>query len=137
MAVLATALFTGAAAYVSLVEHPARLRCANEIGVVSPRTNPLRTCIEYMQVVTLAWLTMRVRIVRTAVRQLRHAAKRVRRGIGPGVGSESGIADAPLGGRIDAVARVLGLRGRVASVASAGQRKGQSRQASSKREKLA
>src|SRR5438105_2255730 len=85
VAVLATALFTGAAAYVSLVEHPARLRCANEIGVVSPRTNPLRTCIEYMQVVTLAWLTMRVRIVRTAVRQLRHAAKRVRRGIGPGV----------------------------------------------------
>jgi hypothetical protein len=37
LAVLATALFTGAAAYVSLVEHPARLRCSNEIALAQWR----------------------------------------------------------------------------------------------------
>jgi len=37
LAVLATALFTGAATYVSLVEHPARLRCSNEIALAQWR----------------------------------------------------------------------------------------------------
>jgi len=37
LTVLATALFTGAAAYVSLVEHPARLRCSNEIALAQWR----------------------------------------------------------------------------------------------------
>lgn len=37
LAVLATALFSGAAAYVSLVEHPARLRCSNEVALAQWR----------------------------------------------------------------------------------------------------
>ena len=37
LAVLATALFTGAATYVSLVEHPARLRCSNESALAQWR----------------------------------------------------------------------------------------------------
>ena len=37
LAVLATALFTGAATYVSLVEHPARLGCSNEIALAQWR----------------------------------------------------------------------------------------------------
>src|SRR5215831_13795284 len=37
LAVLATALFTGAAVYVSLVENPARLRCSNEIALAQWR----------------------------------------------------------------------------------------------------
>ena len=37
LTVLATALFTGAAAYVSLVEHPARIRCSNEIALAQWR----------------------------------------------------------------------------------------------------
>jgi len=36
-ATLATALFTGAAVYVTLVEHPARLRCSTEIAVAQWR----------------------------------------------------------------------------------------------------
>jgi len=36
-AVLATSLFAGAATYVSLVEHPARLRCSNEIALAQWR----------------------------------------------------------------------------------------------------
>jgi len=37
LAVLATSLFAGAASYVSLVEHPARLRCSNEIALAQWR----------------------------------------------------------------------------------------------------
>src|SRR5215470_11133778 len=37
LAVLATALFSGAATYVSLVEHPARLRCSTEIALAQWR----------------------------------------------------------------------------------------------------
>lgn len=37
LTILATALFTGAATYVSLVEHPARLRCSNEIALAQWR----------------------------------------------------------------------------------------------------
>jgi hypothetical protein len=37
LTVLATGLFTGAATYVSLVEHPARLRCSNEIALAQWR----------------------------------------------------------------------------------------------------
>jgi len=37
LAVLATALFAGAATYVSLVEHPARLRCSTEIALAQWR----------------------------------------------------------------------------------------------------
>src|SRR5882672_7166549 len=36
-ATLATALFTGAAVYITLVEHPARLQCASEIAVAQWR----------------------------------------------------------------------------------------------------
>src|SRR5215468_12043016 len=37
LATLATALFTGAAVYVSLVEHPARLRLSNEVALAQWR----------------------------------------------------------------------------------------------------
>lgn len=37
LALVATALFSGAAAYVSLVEHPARLRCSTEIALAQWR----------------------------------------------------------------------------------------------------
>jgi hypothetical protein len=37
LAVVATALFSGAAAYVSLVEHPARLRCSTEVALAQWR----------------------------------------------------------------------------------------------------
>src|ERR1700730_17980147 len=35
-ATLATALFTGAAVYITVVEHPARLRCSSEIAQWRP-----------------------------------------------------------------------------------------------------
>ena len=45
LAVLATALFTGAATYVSLVEHPARLRCSNEIALAQWRPSYQRATV--------------------------------------------------------------------------------------------
>jgi hypothetical protein len=44
-ATLATALFTGAAVYVTLVEHPVRLACSNEIAVTQWRPSYHRATV--------------------------------------------------------------------------------------------
>jgi hypothetical protein len=45
LATLATALFTGAAVYVSFVEHPARLGCATQIAVTQWRPSYQRATV--------------------------------------------------------------------------------------------
>ena len=44
-ATLATALFTGAAVYITIVEHPARLRCSSEIAVAQWRPSYKRATV--------------------------------------------------------------------------------------------
>jgi hypothetical protein len=45
VALLATALFTGAAIYVSLVEHPARMACAIEVAIAQWRPSYKRATV--------------------------------------------------------------------------------------------
>jgi hypothetical protein len=45
LAALATALFSGAAAYVTLVEHPARMRCSTQIAIAQWRPSYHRATV--------------------------------------------------------------------------------------------
>jgi hypothetical protein len=56
LAVLATALFTGAAVYVTLVEHPARLTCPTEVALAQWRPSYRRATVMQASLAVLGTL---------------------------------------------------------------------------------
>jgi len=56
LAVLATGLFTGAAVYVSFVEHPARMACATEIALAEWRPSYRRATLMQAPLAILGFL---------------------------------------------------------------------------------
>lgn len=56
LAILATSLFTGAAVYVCLVEHPARMTCATEVAIAEWRPSYRRATIMQASLAVLGTL---------------------------------------------------------------------------------
>jgi hypothetical protein len=56
LAVLATALFTGAAVYVTMVEHPARLTCPTEVALAQWRPSYRRATVMQASLAVLGTL---------------------------------------------------------------------------------
>ncbi|HXR36988.1 MAG TPA: DUF1772 domain-containing protein [Candidatus Binataceae bacterium] len=57
LAALATALFSGAAAYVTLVEHPARMSCSTQIAIAQWRPSYRRATVMQASLAVVGTLT--------------------------------------------------------------------------------